>query len=139
MSFYGMLFGKNDNENTNVLWDILCLDDYKLGRFRDIYLREYTTESKECKQNKISPGRYIVLLTRNGGGNRENYEDCFRSLQKHQHYKSDWDCDWDCTYAEIAFSIPTQSKEELDKKEPTKDRGEVFDDIIKAIRNLSDK
>jgi len=133
MSLYGMLFG--ESQNSDGLWDVLKLDDYEVGRYRDIYIREYTSDSSECKYGGMSPGKYIVLLTRNGGGNREYYEGSFESLRDHPNYLDDWDCDWDCTYAEIAFSIPEKVKEEVEKQEPVKDRGEAFDDLLNALRN----
>lgn len=128
-----MLFGQN--KNSDELWNILNLDDYEVGRYRDIYLREYHADDSECKYHGMEPGKYIVLLTRNGGGNREDYEGCFESLRGHPNYEDDWDCDFDCTYAEIAFSIPEKVKEEIEKQESAQDRGEAFNDVINSIKN----
>lgn len=133
MSLYGLLFGENDNAND--LQDIIKLENYNVGRYRDIYLRDYTPNSNECHYSRLSPGRYIVLLTRNGGGNREDYEESINSLQSHPNYITDWDCDWDCTYAEFVFSIPSAFKDTLRDKKTAKDRGEAFDDVINAIKN----
>ena len=67
------------------------------GRFRDIYLNE--------------DGTRIILYTRNGGGNRENYWYLFRIIQKHPQYIDDQDDDFDNTYAYITFSVPSEYKE----------------------------
>lgn len=73
---------------------------YVTGRFRDIYY-----DKKEGK---------IILYTRNGGGNREDYWYVFDLLRKHPNYISDYDDDFDCTYAYIAFSVPEEFKKALD-------------------------
>ena len=80
------------DKNSNKLWEILNLDEYAVGRFRDCYLGE---------QENV-----IIVLIRNGGGNREDYQYCFDSLQSHPYYDFDQDCDWDETYAEIYFNVP---------------------------------
>jgi hypothetical protein len=123
MSLYRMLFGgggEAQDQRCPSLWNILDLDNYEVGRYRDIYVRE---------------GK-IILLTRNGGGNREEYKQCFKSLRKHPNYLDDWDCDWDRTYAEISFSIPDgheHLKDVPDEKDPG-GRHESADEAIKAIR-----
>lgn len=97
MSFYNMLHGVNSN--AEFLLKILDIDQssatsYSSGRFRDIYLNE--------------DGTKILLLTRNGGGNREAYEGIFDSFQSHPNYITDYDDDSDCTYAYIEFSVPKE-------------------------------
>lgn len=66
------------------------------GRFRDAYLND--------------KGSRIILYTRNGGGNREDYQYVFDLLRKHPHYVSDYDDDYDCTYAYIEFKVPDEYK-----------------------------
>jgi len=82
-----------------------------VGRFRDAYLNE--------------DGTKIVVYTRNGGGNREHYDDeceagencnctgCIITYQlpKHPNYICDYDDDFDCTYAYVEFSVPEKYKE----------------------------
>lgn len=105
MSFYEVFVG-SDKYRTR-LDEILGLCNYDTGRERDIYVCNYTDH------DHVADGTYIVLLTRNGGGNREEYESSFESLQEHPNYVTDWDCDWDRTYAEICFSIPEEHVEEV--------------------------
>ena len=71
-------------------------------------MKYYDVYIKEVKDNDqiLSKGTYIILLTRNGGGNREQYQSCLDNLATHPNHVKDWDCDWDHTYAEIAFTIP---------------------------------
>lgn len=112
MSLYNLLHGENPLKD---IWlKILDIDQpngkWQSGRFRDIYLNENGTE--------------IILYTRNGGGNRECWEDekkdgeeCFCSgciikkhLPKHPNYLRDYDDDFDCTYAYIVFSVPKEAQ-----------------------------
>lgn len=82
-----------------------------MGRFRDIFIN--------------SDGTEIVLYTRNGGGNREHWDDkCLEGIEcdchgcaityvlpKHPNYLYDQDDDFDSTYAEIVFSVPDEYKD----------------------------
>jgi hypothetical protein len=115
MSFYNLIHGVNSLQP--VLCEILGLsagtsDESKMdtGRFRDIYLNE--------------DGTIIHLFTRNGGGNRNCWNDdednnnsvlcdcpgCIQTylLKTHPNYISDIDDDFDCTYAITDFSVPEQ-------------------------------
>lgn len=87
---YNMLFGENDL--ADVLLKMLNLTKEDCGRYRDCYLDIM--------------GEKIIIYTRNGGGNREDYEDVFDVLSKHPNYICDYDDDFDCTYASIEFSVP---------------------------------
>ena len=93
MSLYNMLFGSNPH--ADALLGILGLDRGDVGRFRDCFLTE--------------DGR-IAVYTRNGGGNREEYQHVFDSLSSHPQHISDSDDDFDCTYATIWFSVPDEAK-----------------------------
>jgi hypothetical protein len=115
MSMYNICCGTNAHSDR--LYEMLNLGDYETGRYRDISLHE---------------GK-IILLTRNGGGNREHYEHCFESMRTHPNYIDDWDCDWDSTYAEIAFSIPEKFAADISQMKDDKDPGEKFDNAIKLL------
>ena len=80
-------------------WDdfkevLLKANYYPSGRFRDAYLNE--------------DGTKIILYTRNGGGNRDDYQYVFDLLRKHPLYLTDYDDDYDCTYAYIKFKVPDE-------------------------------
>jgi hypothetical protein len=86
---YNMLFGENKDQK-NFLFTLLNITPGDCGRYRDIYVIE----------------GHIVVHTRNGGGNREAYEDVFETLSQHPLYAYDEDNDFDCTYADIYFRWP---------------------------------
>lgn len=85
---YNTLFGQNDR--AGFLFEILNLKQEDVGRFRDIYVTD----------------EHIVIHTRNGGGNREDYQYVFDELENHPLYVYDEDDDFDCTYADIYFKHP---------------------------------
>ena len=63
MSLYNMVFGMNPD--TDKLLKILGKTQGDFGRFRNVYMED----------------GYIVVHTRNGGGNREDYEDVFEEME----------------------------------------------------------
>lgn len=93
-----MLFGSN--VFAEPLLKILGLTKEETGRFRDCYLSDANT---------------IVVYTRNGGGNREEYQSVIDKLKKHPNYIKDYDDDFDCTYCYIEFNVPEQFKEFMAK------------------------
>jgi hypothetical protein len=115
---YNVLFGVN--KFNRILLKILGLTREDCGRFRDCYLQD----------NKI------IIYTRNGGGNRKDFQDVFNKLSKHKNYITNYDDDFDCTYAYIEFSIPEEYGEDLKNIEseiytPT----EKFQILIETIKN----
>lgn len=88
MSMYNMLFGMNPDSDK--LMEVLGKTQGDFGRFRNVYMED----------------GFIVVHTRNGGGNRESYEDVFEEMSEHPWYSHDADDDFDCTYANIYFKIP---------------------------------
>lgn len=102
MSMYNQLFGYHPA--APLLMTMLKLHPKDVGRFRDCYLRrvEGTGELQ------------IAVYTRNGGGNREEYESVTEALQKHPAYVSDADDSFDSTYATYFFKVPEEYKKEID-------------------------
>ena len=120
MSLYNALFG--ENSNSDLLLFTLGLSREDCGRYRDCYL----------------DGDKIVIYTRNGGGNRDEYDYIFEELSEHPNYISDEDDDFDCTYARIYFSFPEKFKAELTElasKEPTQDPKLMWDTLLEALKN----
>lgn len=105
MSFYNVMFGKNNMSDSILATLGLTRGDF--GRFRECF---------------VADGK-IVVYTRNGGGNREYYQDVFDELGTHPCYLYDEDNDFDCTYATIYFKFPKEYAKELKKLES----GEKFD------------
>lgn len=98
MSLYNMLHGFN--EHAEELLEILNLSSGDFGRFRDAYLNADGTE--------------IIVFTRCGGGNREDYDWVFDDMESHPMYIRDEDDDYDSTYCSFYFKVP-EDKLELTK------------------------
>jgi hypothetical protein len=119
MGFYNLLFG--ENSHADLLRKILDIDQpegkWHSGRYRDCYLQD---------------GK-IVLYTRNGGGNREDYFP--NEIRNHPNYVCDYDDDFDCTYAYIEFSIPKEYVEDIkhiDEEQYTPT--EKFQILLKSLK-----
>ena len=87
---------KPDRHESTELLGMINLRPTQLGRYRDCYF------SKD--------GERIIIFTRNGGNNRQNYQGVIDLLKKHPNYITDYDDDFDETYASIEFSIPEEHK-----------------------------
>jgi hypothetical protein len=95
MSLYNMLFGEGND--ADFLLKLLGKDRDDFGRFRSVYVTE----------------DHIVVHTRCGGGNRDDYEAVFDEMSMHPLYSHDADDDFDCTYADIHFKHPAEYSELL--------------------------
>ena len=127
MSLYNSLFGAT-NQYSSFMKLLKYDDDFDWGRYRDIYIDD------DDKGNK-----YIVIHTRNGGGNREVYEYVFDKVSNHPWYSHDEDCNFDCTYANIYFKVPNDKLPKLEKIEehgPTTNPSEKWN-ILFHQRNIS--
>lgn len=93
---YNALFGENASQK-DFLFGLLKEDPSSFGRYRDIYVTD----------------EHIVVHTRNGGGNREDYQDVFDEMSEHPLYAYDEDDDFDCTYANFYFVHPPEYSEVL--------------------------
>jgi len=102
---YNLVFGQNSA--ADAILATLGLTRSDCGRFRD------------CVVTKGN----IAVYTRNGGGNRQDYQDVFDALRKHACYLYDGDDEFDSTYATIYFRFPDEFADELKKF----DSGEKFD------------
>jgi hypothetical protein len=91
MSFYNTIFGMNPD--TDKLLSLLDATRGDFGRFRNVYMED----------------GYIVVYTRCGGNNREDYFPDW--VTDHPWYSHDRDDDFDNTYASIYFKLPEGSYE----------------------------
>jgi len=111
MSLYNQLFGTNPI--SDILLSVLNMNREDTGRFRDCFLN--------------AKGDRILVYTRNGGGNRQHYDDSENAKQEGEHcdctgctmmyhlpshpnYIKDWDDSYDSTYAIAEFSVPEAYK-----------------------------
>lgn len=117
-----------NDENARELLLMLRLSPLDCGRFRDCYL------SKD--------GERIIVYTRNGGGNREAYQDVFDKLSEHPNYIKDYDDDFDSTYASIEFSVPDKYKDrckQLLETADTRTGAERMQDMLNAFDSDPDE
>lgn len=75
----------------DILLRLLQLAPKDCGRLRDVFL------NKDLQ---------IVVFTRNGGGNRPDFEDVTRQLRRHPLFAGDYDDSLDNTYAYYVFNPP---------------------------------
>lgn len=102
MSMYSMVFGTDDRGP--MILSCLGLEPDDFGRYRDVWLKD---------------GR-ICVYTRNGGGNRNSYQDVFQRMSKHLDFESASDDDFDCTYCTFYFRYPEPYHELLTALEDPK-------------------
>lgn len=122
MSLYNMMFG--ENKDAKDLLKMLYLDPDDFGRFRDAYLN--------------ADGTKIIVYTRCGGGNREDYEPVFKTMRSHPNYILDSDDNYDETYCYFEFSVPSEFIEQTKAKAtgvepPTIE--EKFNDFFKEMED----
>lgn len=98
MSLYNTLFGMNPA--AGYLLGTLKKTDTDFGRFRDAYY-----EKKDDNTGRI------IIYTRCGGGNREDYEYVFNEMETHPLYLTNYDDDFDSTYAYFEFLAPDSVNE----------------------------
>lgn len=117
MSLYNALFGMNSNAKTILATLGLSPDD--CGRFRDCF---------------VANGE-IAVYTRNGGGNREEYQSTFDRLSGHPCYLRDEDDGYDETYATVYFRFPDEFADDLkalDSNQAVKP-SDKWEALIKAL------
>jgi len=96
MSLYNQILGVHPFAQHLLVILKLRLED--VGRMRDAWVKKDGDEF------------YIVVFTRNGGGNREMCQSVIDKLKAHANYIKDYDDDYDNTYALIEFSVPQEYK-----------------------------
>jgi hypothetical protein len=116
---YNVLFGQNDQ--TAFLLGLLGLSEEDFGRFRDVYVTE----------------DHIVVHTRCGGGNRDDYGYVFDEISSHPLYQYDEDDSYDCTYADFYFKYPEGYEEVLKElAEGTITPSEKWEMMLKQLDSL---
>ena len=88
------------------------------GRYRNVFIEE----------------NYIVVHTRNGGGNRQDYEYVFEEMSKHPWYCYDKDADFDPTYADIYFYVPENVQQELIKLNKGETPKEQWKNLLEKLK-----
>lgn len=121
MSLYNMIF--KENPDADKLLSMLDLNREIFGRYRDAYLN--------------ADGSKIIIYTRCGGDNRQDYDFVFELMEQHPQYISDYDDEVDETYCYFEFEVPKKYKKEAEGmatgKEPLNVH-EKFDEAIKEMQ-----
>lgn len=122
MSLYNTLFGRN--QLADVLLAVIGLPVEIIPRFRDASI--------------AADGAEIMVFTRTGGGNREDYENENCGLQDHPLYLRDTDSEFDCTYAEFFFRVPDEFKDQIkalaEQGKGTTDPMTQFKELIQKLQ-----
>lgn len=120
MSLYNLTCGVNPL--SLIYLQIIGVEYQSIPRFRDVYVSETGN---------------IVIYTRTGGGNRDDYWAENDELTKNPNYISDNDDNFDCTYAHFHFKVPETHKklvEELSSKYNETPQ-EKFEAVLKSLKN----
>ena len=120
MSLYNLLFGVN--QDAGELLKMLDLTTDSFGRFRDAHLNE--------------DGTKIIVLTRCGGGNREDYDYVFEEMANHPEFITEYDDDFDCTYAYFEFRVPEKFAKQAKLMSTGKEPASVHDKFMEAIADI---
>lgn len=94
---YTMVFGIN--EMARPFLELLKIDHRDVPRFRDCFL--------------FHDGQSLVIYTRTGGGNREEFKDDNEKMRRWPGYLRDEDDSFDRTYALFHFAVPYEIKEAI--------------------------
>ncbi len=115
MSLYNVLFGHNDN--AEFLLRVLNIHANQITRFRDIFW----------------DGEHIVIHTRTGGGNREEYAVDNERLTRVPGYVRDEDAEFDPTYANFYYKPPAEMEAIVKQLKPDMPPAEKWDMVLKAL------
>lgn len=104
---YSLVFGSRGDQLYGVA-KFLLGEETHTGRYRDMWFEENPADpsGESC---------ILAIYTRNGGGNREEYDPQIKSMQVHPAYVEDADDSFDSTYATFRFVFKFS---ELDEKDP---------------------
>ena len=140
MGLYNMVFG-NSKQAPLVLM-LLDRTAGDFGRFRGAWVEK--NDAGELR---------MVVYTRCGGGNREEYEHVFDEMRTHPLYLDSADDDCDCTYASFFFKVPPDADTRVAKlaeeqgvkmpdgwtianvAQPTVDMGDRWNAVVDAIKS----
>lgn len=118
---YNLMFGTEPL--SRILLAMLGLTPGAVPRFRDCYLSDHPVH-----------GPCIVVYTRTGGGNREEYEDDNQRLTEVAGYLGDKDDTFDNTYAKFAYRLPDEVRQLYDTYGPAMEPDEKFKAAIAALQ-----
>lgn len=118
MSLYNMICGVNPA--SGLLLGLIDVAYEEIPRPRDVYLSD--------------DGDHVIIYTRTGGGNREEYMTQNAALAKNPNYVGDHDDDFDSTFAHFKFKITKEGRDKLAKEFEalTDEEKKVITEVIKT-------
>lgn len=123
---YNVVFGENATGPLLVTL-LQNVQPFEVGRYRDAWV--------EADGDALS----IRVHTRNGGGNREDYDDEIESMRDHPWFVRDADDNYDYTYADFWFRPdlgslePDTARALVDLAQPPVDMGARWRAVIDAL------
>lgn len=110
MDMYKITLGDGKEEERGALYGntVLGIERTTFGRYRDCWV--------EVDENGVLR---IAVYTRNGGGNRPDYEAVTENLRAHPCYLLDRDDKFDTTYATYYFRFPPVVPEHIVRQQAT--------------------
>lgn len=116
MSLYNTVHGVNPA--TFFILPMLGKHPDEYPRFRDCFMeeREFKLVDDMPVMTPTQAGKsgVICVLTRVGGGNREDYAESIKELQSMNGYIADYDDPFDRTFATFVFTVPDRWKADYD-------------------------
>lgn len=123
MSMYDII-NNGSNENAHKILKLVGLTANDFPRCRDVSLWNNNTE--------------IRVITRAGGGNREEYQVNINELKNNKYYLRDEDDNFDSTYAYIFFKVPTEYLETVKNiKTDERTMEQKIQDSMKDLENMT--
>jgi hypothetical protein len=99
MSLYNMVCG--NNPLFQLYLKMIGVEFSDIPRFRDVWV-------------KIDEGEpFVVIHTRTGGGNRDEYQAENAALGRNPNFRGDCDDDFDSTFADFTYSVPAEYRERV--------------------------
>jgi hypothetical protein len=121
---YNVLFGVDSS--AGLVLKLLGKTQGDFGRFRTAYITE----------------DHLVVHTRCGGDNRDDYDEVFEEMSQHPLFEYDQDDDFDCTYCDFYFKHPAEMSVELKqyaKDNPTVTPAEKWQRLITSLEKGLEK
>ena len=113
-------------------------------RFRDCFIVEYKFQIIDGMpfMRPVEGGRkdLIFILTRTGGGNREDYQEQIDWMRSLPGFIEDYDEEFDSTFAFFVYKIPEKWQPEMDSfNDETTDVFEFSDEYVDEIYRVYPK
>ena len=121
MSLYERLFG--ENEEASAILGCAGLTRGMFMRYRDCFLNP--------------EGTIVTVITRIGGGNRDEYRQAHTDIKRHPNYICDYDDAFDNTYCYFEFKVDDKFLETAKKIAPKEQHLSIHEMFEKEIKEAN--